>query len=417
MTNPITSIDRTYMWQSQPYVNWKGNYYNQASLTNARPETNGSWILSKQRKIIDINSSQTIEIKSGNSLYEQYNLTYSGSETTFTLPYISQGDTTLINKMIIFKITGSTSVALKALPTSIGFPIIIDGLNYVNIPYITSSSFILRNTRFVGNYITEPYNQYSTDFLLKDGNAFLPRPIKHWRKQLTANTIRGGTQNIKISEIDRHGLYNVPNYNSCRDIPKNRVYVVSNVQEKNNSTIYNNSESVVTYADVSNGWNGPVGERICCNPEKNLITYKTAPLEKNYISYSYYLQSKCYNYNQNISTTKVQGNNYFNSNGIATHPINSSKGCQVLQKKDCVNDYFRTNRKIQNTIYKPNNRQFGKQGATSSKSRINALRENTINKGGVLFNNVYGLQQINNGICSINGDSVYYVKTKHTHCI
>jgi hypothetical protein len=306
MTNPINSTDRTYMWQSQPYVTWKGNDYNQASLVNARPETNGSWILSKQ---------------------------------------------------------GSG----------------------------------------------------------KDGNAFLPRPIKHWRKQLASNTIRGGTENVTISEIDRPGLYNMLNNNSCCDISKNSSSIVSDIQVKNNSTIYDNSESVVTYADVSNCWNGPVGKRICCNPEANLIKYKTSPVEKNYISYSYYLQSRCLDYNQNISTTKVQGNAYFNSNGIATYPTNLPKGCQVLQKKDCANDCCNcncgTNSKIQNTIYKPNNRQFAKQGATSSKSRINALRENTIDKGGALFNNAYGLQQINNGICSINGDSVYYVKTKPTPCI
>jgi len=306
MTNPINSTDRTYMWKSQPYVTWKGNDYNQASLVNARPETNGSWILSNQ---------------------------------------------------------GSG----------------------------------------------------------KDGNAFLPRPIKHWRKQLASNTIRGGTENVTISEIDRPGLYNMLNNNSCCDISKNSSSIVSDIQVKNNSTIYDNSESVVTYADVSNCWSGPIGKRICCNPEANLIKYKTAPVEKNYISYSYYLQSRCFYYNQNISTTKVKGNAYFNSNGIAAYPANLPKGCQVLQKKDCANDCCNcncgTNSKIQNTIYKPNNRQFAKQGATSSKSRINALRENTIDKGGALFNNAYGLQQINNGICSINGDSIYYVKTKPTPCI
>ena len=305
MTIPINSTDRTYNWQYQPYLSWKGKNYKEASLINSRPETNGSWILSKQ--------------KSG-----------------------------------------------------------------------------------------------------KDGNAFLPRPMKHWRKQLQANLIRGGTENITISEIDRPGLYNMLNNNDCCDISKNSASIISNIQEKNNSTIYDNSETIVTQTDMSNCWNGPVGKRICCNPEANLITYKTALLDKNYISYSYYLKNRCYTYNQNISATKVQGNSYFDSNGIATYPINSSNGCQVLQKTDCVNNCCRcncgTNNKVQNTIYKPNNRQFAKQGSTSSKSRISALRENTINQGGALFNNVYGLQQINNGICNINGDSIYYVKTKTIIC-
>ena len=298
----ISSVSQTYNWQLQPYKTWKGNFYNESSLVNARPETNGSWILSKQ----------------------------------------------------------------------------------------SSSS--------------------------QDGNAFLPRPIKHWRKQLAANRIRGGTQNISINDIDSPGLYNMSNNKECCDVSNNSSSIISNIQQKNNSTIYEDSETTITYADVSNCWNGPVGKRICCNPEDNLIRYKTEPIERNYISYSYYFKNRCVNYNQNISTTKVQGNTYFNSNGIALYPTNSSNGCQVLQKTDCANNCCNcncgTNSKSQNTIYKPNNRLFAKQGATSSKARINALRENTIDQGGALFNSASGLQKINNGICGLNGDSVYYVKTK-----
>lgn len=201
----------------------------------------------------------------------------------------------------------------------------------------------------------------------------------------------------------------------------NKNFIVSNLQLKNNSNIYDNSETTITYADVSNCWNGPIGKRICCNPEANLITYKTAPLEKNYISYSYYLKNRCYTYNQNISTTKVTGNTYFNSNGIATYPTEFPNGCQVLHKKECSSDcckcYCGTNGRIQDMIYKPNNRQFAKQGATSSRARINALKANAIDQGGALFNNANGLKKINNGICSLNGDSVYYVKTKPTPCL
>jgi hypothetical protein len=196
----------------------------------------------------------------------------------------------------------------------------------------------------------------------------------------------------------------------------NKNFIVSNLQIKNNSTIYDNSESTITYSDVSNCWNGPIGKRICCNPEANLIRYKTAPLEKNYISYSYYLKNRCYTYNQNISTTKMVGNTYFTQNGIATFPNEFPNGCQVLHKKECSSDccrcYCGTNGRIHDMIYKPNNRQFAKQGATTSKSRMSALKANTIDQGGALFNNANGLKQINNGICGLNGDSLYYVKTK-----
>ena len=300
--NPITSTDRTYNWQLQPYVSWKGNNYKSLGLINFRPETNGSWILSKQ----------------------------------------------------------------------------------------PSSSL--------------------------DGNAFLPRPLKQWRKQLMDNPIRKGTRNITINEIESPGLI----INTILTIEDNKLsnknFIVSNLQMKNNSNIYDNTESTITYADVSNCWNDPIGKRICCNPEANLIRYKTAPLEKNYISYSYYLKNRCYTYNQNISTTKVTGNTYFTPGGMAIYPTEFPNGCQVLHKKECSNDccrcYCGTNGRVQDMIYKPNNRQFAKQGATSSRSRTNALKTNTIEQGGALFNNANGLKQINNGICELNGDSIYYLKTK-----
>lgn len=199
----------------------------------------------------------------------------------------------------------------------------------------------------------------------------------------------------------------------------NKNFIISNLQMKNNSIIYDNSETTITNADVSNCWNGPIGKRICCNPQANLITYKTVQLEKNYISYSYYFKNKCYTYNQNNSTTKVAGNTYFNSNGMATYPIEFPNGCQVLHKKECSSDcckcYYGKNGRIKDMIYKPNNREFAKQGATSSRSRTNALKKNTIEQGGALFNNTNGLKQINNGICVLNGDSLYYIKTKPTH--
>lgn len=244
-------------------------------------------------------------------------------------------------------------------------------------PYISWKGNNYNKSSFVN---TRPETNGSWNKFGNDANAFLARPIKHWRKQLAADKIRGGTSNISIQDINVPGLYTLINKECC-DISNNSSSIVSGIQEKNNT---------------------------CCNPQANLIKYKTAPLERNYISYTSYFKNRCYNYNQNISTTKIEGNTYFTSDGIATYPTDLSNGCQNFEKKYCENCG------VQNTIYKPNNRQFSKQGGTSGKSRINALRENTINPNGALFNNAYGLKQINNGICGLNGDSLYYVKTKPT---
>lgn len=283
-------------------------------------------------------------------------------------------------------------------------------------PYISWKGSNYKKSSFVNS---RPETNGSWNKTVNDGNAFLARPIKHWRKQLAADKIRGGTANISIQDINGPGLYILSNKECC-DISNNSSSIISDIQEKNNSSIYDNSESVITETDISNCWNGPLGKRLCCNPEANLIKYKTAPLERNYISYTSYFKNRCYNYEQNISTTKIEGNTYFTTDGMATYPTHLSNGCQNLQKRDCVNNCCRCNcenARIQNTIYKPNNRQFSKQGGTSGKSRINALRENTINPNGALLNNAYGLKQINNGICGLNGDSLYYVKTKPTACI
>lgn len=269
-------------------------------------------------------------------------------------------------------------------------------------------------------------NKEGYDTERKDGNAFIPRPMKHWRKQLQSDPVRGGTKNINIYDIDTPGLYNIlNNRNCCNDINNNISHsIISNIQMKDNSTIYDNSETKANYDDDPNCWNSSFGKRICCNPENNLIVYKTQPIEKNYISYSNYFQHKCYNYNQNISTKKKNGNIYFDQNGIATYPNNSYNGCQILNKKNCSTNCCEnqlstpnvSSCKSQTIVYKPNNRQFAKQGATTCKNRLVRLKMNTIDQGGALFNNANGLKVINNGICGINGDSVYYVKTKPEIC-
>ena len=283
-------------------------------------------------------------------------------------------------------------------------------------PYISWKGNNYKKSSFVNS---RPETNGSWNKRENDGNAFLARPIKHWRKQLSADQIRGGTPNINIQDIDIPGLYILSDKKCCDTSNNNSSSIIYDIQKKNNSNIYDNSEGIITQTDILNYWNGTLGKRICCNPEANLIKYKTAPLERNYISYTSYFKNRCYNYNQNISTTKIEGNTYFTPDGMATYPTDLSNGSQNFEKKNCSNNCCTCNcenSRIQYTIYKPNNRQFSIQGGTSGKSRINALRENTINSNGALFNNAYGLKQINTGICGLNGDSLYYVKIKPTTC-
>lgn len=115
----------------------------------------------------NVTSSQTIEIKSGNPLFDLYTLTYNGTGTQFMLPYNGQSDTTLQNKTVAFKITGGTQVFLTGLPLVGSFTtIIVDGVNYVSTILTKSSSFILKGTGTIGSYTTHPFQEYfNTDQL------------------------------------------------------------------------------------------------------------------------------------------------------------------------------------------------------------------------------------------------------------
>ena len=116
---------------------------------------------------LNVSSSQTIDIKSGNALYDRYTLTYTGLGTEFRLPYLTQTDTTLQNKTIAFKITGSTEVILSPLPLTGSFTTIrVDGVDYVSTVLRKSSSFILKGGGTIGEYTTHDYQEYtSTDQL------------------------------------------------------------------------------------------------------------------------------------------------------------------------------------------------------------------------------------------------------------
>jgi hypothetical protein len=132
-----------------------GNSSLRGVLTVTKNATNSS-------NNINVTSTQTIEIKSGNPLYEVYTLTYNGLGSTFRLPYLTQSDTTLVNKTIAFKISGSTQVFLTSLLLTGSFTTIkVDGVNYVSTTLTKSSSFILRGTATVGEYTTHPYEDYS----------------------------------------------------------------------------------------------------------------------------------------------------------------------------------------------------------------------------------------------------------------
>ena len=239
-----------------------------------------------------------------------------------------------------------------------------------------------------------------------DGNSFIPRPIKAWRKQLQPNPIRGGTKSKNIIiESEQPSRIITPNDKCCNITNNITTQIVSNISSDKNNQFNTNNITTITYDDIINCQNGPVGKYICCNPEKNIIKYnQTTPIKNNFIDTSSYLQSKCNIYTQ--SYTKSSNIDYFSIYGSALYPNDNSIGPQSLINSKCyktcgtncpsiLNKPYNKNLTEKYIIYKPNNREYSTQGAVSSSSRISNLKNNTIYKYGSYANNAYGLQIAN----------------------
>jgi hypothetical protein len=225
-----------------------------------------------------------------------------------------------------------------------------------------------------------------------DGNAFLPRPIKHWRKQLSANPTRGGTSGkvgLNIQQVPGYsnylgGDYDVEN-NSCENDPSlSQYHIISNISIKKHNT--------------------------CCKPP-NRIRGLVSPIENNYVTTNNFMKSRCILYSQNNSSIKDPNIAYFDpSYGQQLYPNNNAYGPQTSLTKNCT--LCSLNNK-QTSIYKPNNQQYSMQGGVSSRSRILKLKDDTItfNSGG--HANAFGVCQGNFGLYDTNVGT-YYVKNKPT---
>lgn len=291
-----------------------------------------------------------------------------------------------------------------------------------------------------------------------DGNAFLARPLKQWRKQLQPDYIRGGTQNKNIISLELPG--SVISIGS--GLPKGEIikccgpssvcvdpekcYKAVNTKIISNTSIdkYNNfcdsngnCSVIVTQDDVINKcWNGPIGKRICCNPESNLIRgSQCTPIKDNFTDSSAYLQSRCKKYYQRLSSQHATGVKYYTSSptyysdlsGVALYPNNDPNGPQVSEKTSCSGNcgsnctgcddncpagYVRQIN--QRNIYKPNNRPFSVQGAVSGGSRILKLKNDSFYQNGAQTNNANGLKVTNYGGYNFEGNGSYFIKTKPT---
>ena len=250
--------------------------------------------------------------------------------------------------------------------------------------------------------------------------------------------IRGGTTSKNIIELltpgtvvnhDNSGCCN--NNNGNGNDNGNATKIISSISSEKYNNYFcddkNGGCQEITYSDVFyDCWNGPIGKRLCCNPEKNLIrpSETTSPIKDNYTNTSAYLQSRCKTFRQRLSYYHAPDCVYYSPDGIALYPNDKPNGPQVFMKTYCdancqsmskcpSNFITQVNQK---TIYKPSNRDFAVQGGASGGSRVFKLKNDTINKNGASANNAWGLVSTNFGVYGTEGQQgSYFVKLKPTN--
>jgi hypothetical protein len=192
-----------------------------------------------------------------------------------------------------------------------------------------------------------------------NGPNFKARPFKHWRRQLRVYNYKGGANNSRtasISQLDRPGstVYHFTPDCSCITGEGGNSYIISNnrfgYETKDDSyskvvdvKIQNNGYVVVPYDATDAQINDPTNtaykiltgvyntDCINCSPQGNIIKSEVALQSQAYYSYSNdKLESRCQTYEQNISTNKANGCNYFDAKGIPLWPNDTPNGPQVV---------------------------------------------------------------------------------------
>ena len=275
-----------------------------------------------------------------------------------------------------------------------------------------------------------------------NGPDFKARPLKHWRHQLRVYNYNGPANNSRtasISDIERPGttVYHFTPDCTCVTGEGGNSYIISNNQfgyetkDDNYSKItdvqiQNNGYSVVPYDATVAQINDPTNPAykiltgvyntncINCSPEGNIIKSGIALQNEAYHSYSRdKLNSRCQTYEQNISTNKAPGGVYFDAQGIPLWPNDSPNGPQVFSPINFEKLRLYNKPCISQTIYKPSNVGFAKQGAVSGSTRLKKLVSDTMTMNGSSFYSARGATEANLG--RYQGTSLssnYYVKTK-----
>jgi len=251
-----------------------------------------------------------------------------------------------------------------------------------------------------------------------NGPDFKARPIRHWRKQLNPNGSSGrGHANLGMPMDTPGGSVYLGNQTkldciTCSDPTDSLSAGMKEFILRTNIPILKSSNSDSFYDSNNN-------RTVCvaCNPENNIIRSATTLLSKSYYSDTKgYLKSRCIQYDQKLSTTRIPGITYTKpcstgSGVIIVEPTDSPTGTQVRWTQNCQQQSCSTQHST--TIYKPSNAQFATQGAVSSSSRIDRLKYNTITQNGNSLRTAWGSEGANAGKYQGTSTAPYFLKSKY----
>jgi len=250
--------------------------------------------------------------------------------------------------------------------------------SYVKWKGLVLTGIVPRNSRPPSNQEYTHLENYSSPF----GKA---RPMKHWRKQLNP-PLSGRSSKPTLARINAPGGSITRNSNSCLTCGDDKVAHIK-------TEISKVLTSKCTYSRDSNGK---------CISKKITRSASTNVSPTYYTNTSGYLHSRGKTHQQKSKVTREdtdssQENSFFVGN---------------INHKTCANNTY----KNATTIYKPNNTNFGVQGAVSAGDRLTRLKYNTITKNGASFNSAYGSQGANAGRYHGSTGAPYFVKSNVDKC-
>ena len=203
---------------------------------------------------------------------------------------------------------------------------------------------------------SRPFNNNDSNLNNLPRTPFKPNPLKHWRKQLNPYYKTKSSKQVSLDMINAPttGVYIGNNDNNCSTTNGQLL--------KENITILNKCNGIKISSEK---------ETKCIGGSYNIKRSGNTNLNEGYYrSHSKYLQARCKSYDKNNTLgTKIDDNTY-----------NSSSSCSNLNN----------NCKVQIT-YKPSNKVFLQDGASSSS--INTLRKknNEITKNSKSLVDEYGI--------------------------